>query len=59
MFTKYEADLLCQKITYINTKGRGVRISHPVFVLLESQFVLEWVQQISNFVPLDHEICDA
>ncbi len=30
MFTKYEADLLCQNITYINTKGRGVRVSHPV-----------------------------
>ena len=31
MFTKYEADLLCQNITYINTKGRGVRVSHPVY----------------------------
>ncbi len=29
MFTKYEADL-CQNITYITTKGRGVRVSHPV-----------------------------
>ena len=28
MFTKYEADLLCQKITNITTKGRGVRVSH-------------------------------
>ena len=31
--TKYEADLLCQNITYINTKGRGVRVSHPVLRL--------------------------
>ncbi len=30
MFTKYEADLLCQNITYITKKGRGVRVSHPV-----------------------------
>ena len=30
MFTKYEADLLCQNITDITTKGRGVRVSHPV-----------------------------
>ncbi len=31
MCTKYEADLLCQNITYITTKGRGVRVSHPVW----------------------------
>ncbi len=30
MYMKYEADLLCQNITYITTKGRGVRVSHPV-----------------------------
>ncbi len=30
MFTRYEADLLCQNITYITTKGRGVRVFHPV-----------------------------
>ena len=30
MFTKYEADLLYQNITYITTNGRGARVSHPV-----------------------------
>ncbi len=30
MFMKYEADLLCQNITYFNTKGREVRVSHLV-----------------------------
>ena len=30
MFTNYEADLLCQSITFITTKSRGVRVSHPV-----------------------------
>ncbi len=35
MFTKYEADLLCQNITYITIKGRGVRVSHPVFKPIE------------------------
>ncbi len=34
MFTKYEADLLCQNITYITTKGRGVSVSHPVYSIL-------------------------
>ncbi len=32
VFTKYEADLLCQNITYITTKDRGVRVSHPVYM---------------------------
>ena len=26
----YEADLLCQNITYITTKGRGISVFHPV-----------------------------
>ena len=34
MFTKYEADLLCQNIIYITTKGRGVRVSHPVLMTM-------------------------
>ncbi len=31
MFTKHVADLLCQNTTYITTKGRGARVSQPVF----------------------------
>ena len=31
MFTKYEADLLCQNMFYITTKGRGVRASLPLY----------------------------
>ncbi len=31
VFTKYEADLLCQNMFYITTKGRGVRVSLPLF----------------------------
>ncbi len=30
MCTKYEADLLCQNLTYITTKGRGVGVTHPM-----------------------------
>ncbi len=30
MFTKYEADLLCPNMSYISTKGRGVRVSLPL-----------------------------
>ena len=33
MFTKYEADLLCQNMPYIyTTKGRGVRVSLPLLI---------------------------
>ncbi len=40
MITKYEADLLCQNITYINTKGIGGRVSHPVFTSLTK--ICDW-----------------
>ena len=30
IFTKYEADLLCQNMSHVTTKGRGVRVSHPL-----------------------------
>ncbi len=43
IFTKYEAELLCQNITYITTKGRGVRVSHHVFIRAGTQFEqLRW-----------------
>ncbi len=31
VFTKYEADLLCQNMPYIATKGRGVMVSLPLW----------------------------
>ncbi len=31
MFTTYEADLLCQNMAHITTKGRGVSVSLPLF----------------------------
>ena len=30
MFAKYEADLLCQNMSHITTKGRGIRVSLPL-----------------------------
>ncbi len=34
MFTKYEAYLPCQNISYITTKGKGIWISNPVYIAL-------------------------
>ncbi len=42
MFVKYEADLNCQNITCITTKGRGIRVSHPVLVTLAFVLQFEW-----------------
>ncbi len=36
MFTKYEADLICQKTLYIIIKGRGVRVSCPWIIVITS-----------------------
>ncbi len=33
MFTKYQADLLCQNMPHITTKGRGVMVSLPLLQL--------------------------
>ena len=34
LFTKYEAEVLCQNMSHITTKGRGVRVSLPLYLLL-------------------------
>ena len=46
MFTKYEADLHCQNITYISIKGSGNRAFRPVLSnLIISRFVTPQCQQ--------------